>query len=92
MDAESKGSGTSAHLQGLPKPSFLDTAMSTSTKSNVLVHLIYSLLLVIIYLARFEMSKGLIGCIFIAMIMFSCGMLRTKFNIKQKLHRQTESY
>ena len=45
------GSGESAHLQGLPGPSFLDTAMSNSTKSNVLAHLIYSLLLVIIYLA-----------------------------------------
>ena len=51
MDAESKGSGESAHLQGLPEPSFLDTAMGTSTKSNVMAHLIYSLLLVKIYLA-----------------------------------------
>ena len=49
VDADSKGSGESAHLQGLPEFSFLDTAMGTSTKSNVLVHLIYSLLLVIIY-------------------------------------------
>ena len=31
-----QGSGESAYLQGLPEPSFLDTAMSTSTKSNVL--------------------------------------------------------
>ena len=30
---------------------FFDTAMSTSTKSNVLAHFIYSLLLVIINLA-----------------------------------------
>ena len=51
MDAESKISGESAHLQGLQEPSFLDTAMSTGTKSNVLAHLIYSLLLVIFYLA-----------------------------------------
>ena len=51
MDTDSKGSGESAHLQGLPEPSFLDTAMGTSAKSNVLVHLIYSLLLVVIYLA-----------------------------------------
>ena len=48
MDVDSKGSGESADLQGLPEPSFLDTAMSTSTKSNMLAHLIYSLLLVII--------------------------------------------
>ena len=48
MDADSKGSGESADLQGLPEPSFLDTAMSTSTKSNMLANLIYSLLLVII--------------------------------------------
>ena len=46
MDADSKGSGESAHLQGLPEPSFLDTAMSTSNKSNVLAHLIYSLFFV----------------------------------------------
>ena len=58
-----------------------DTAMGTGTKSNVLVHLIYSFLLVIIYLAWFEISKGLIGCIFITMIMFPCGMLSTKFKI-----------
>ena len=83
MDADSKGSGESAHLQGLPEHSFIDTAMRTSTKSNVLAHLIYSVLLVIIYLARFEISKGLIGCNFITMIMFPCGMLSTKFNIKQ---------
>ena len=51
VDLDSKGFGESAHLQGLSEPSFLDTAMGTSTKSNVLVHLIYSLLLVIIYLA-----------------------------------------
>ena len=51
MDADSKGSGESEHLQGLPELSSIDTAMSTSTKSNVLAHLIYSLLLVIIYLA-----------------------------------------
>ena len=81
VDADSKGSGESAHLQGL---SLLDTVMGTSTKSNVLVHLIYSLLLVIIhiYLVRLEISKGLIGCIFITMIMFPCGMLFAKFNIK----------
>ena len=48
MDADSKGSGESARLQGLPSPSFLGTAMGTSAKSNVLVHLIYSLLLVAI--------------------------------------------
>ena len=34
VDADSKGSGESAYLQGLPEPSFLDTAMSTSTKSK----------------------------------------------------------
>ena len=51
VDADSKDSGESAHLQGLPEPSFLDTAMSPSTKSNVLDHLNYSLLLVIIYIA-----------------------------------------
>ena len=51
VDADSKGSGESAHLQGLPEPAFLNTAMGTSTKSNVLAYLIYSLLLVIIYLA-----------------------------------------
>ena len=33
MDADNKGSGESAHLQGLPEPSFLDIAMSTCTKS-----------------------------------------------------------
>ena len=49
MGADSKGSGESAYLQGLPEPSFLDTALSTCTKSIVLAHLIYSLLLVIIY-------------------------------------------
>ena len=48
VDADSKGSGESAQLQGLPDPSFLDTAINTSTKSNMLAHLIYSLLLVII--------------------------------------------
>ena len=69
MDADSKGSGEFAHLQGSPEPSFLNNAMGTSTKSNVLVHLIYSLLLVIIYLARFEISKGLIEFIFMTMIM-----------------------
>ena len=57
--------------------------MGTSTKANVLVHLIYSLLLVIIYLALFEISNGLIGCIFITMIMFPYGMLSTKFNINK---------
>ena len=51
MDADSKGSGESASLQGLPGPPFLDTAMGTSAKSNVLVHLIYSLLLLAIHLA-----------------------------------------
>ena len=35
----------------LSETSFLDTAMGSGTKANVLVHLIYSLLLVIIYLA-----------------------------------------
>ena len=46
-------------LQDSSEPSFLDTAMSTSIKSNVLAHLIYSLLLhvVIICLASFEISK-----------------------------------
>ena len=48
MDADSKGSGESAHLQGLPELSFLDTAMSTGTKTNMVAHLIYSLLLDII--------------------------------------------
>ena len=47
--SDSKGPGQSAHLQDSSEPSFLDTAMSTSIKSNVLAHLIYSLLLVIIY-------------------------------------------
>ena len=51
VDADSKGSGASAHLQGLHEPSYLDTAMDTSTKSNVLGHLTYSLLPVIIYIA-----------------------------------------
>ena len=51
MGADSKGSGESALLHGLPEPSFLDNAMGTSTKSNVLAHLIYYMLLVIIYLA-----------------------------------------
>ena len=83
MDANSKGSGESAHLQGLPEPSFLDTAVSTSAKSNVLARLIYSLLLVIIYLARIEISNGFIGCNFITMIIFPCGILSIKFNIKQ---------
>ena len=64
-------------------PHFIGTAVSTSTKSNVLAHLIYSLLLVIIFLGGFEISTGLIGCNFITMIMFPCGMLSTKFNIKQ---------
>ena len=49
VDADSKSVGESAHLQGLHEPSFLEITMSTSTKSNVLAHLIYSLLLVIIY-------------------------------------------
>ena len=71
MDADNKGSGESSYLQGLPEPSFLDTEMSTSTKSNMLAHL-------------FEISKGLIGCNFITMIMFPYGMLSTKFNTKQK--------
>ena len=53
------------------------------TKSNVLAHFIYYLLQVIIYLAWFEISKGLIGCNFITTIMFPCAMLSTKFNIKQ---------
>ena len=83
MDADNKGSGESTHLQGLPEPSFLDTAVSTSTKSNVLAHLIYSLLLVIIYLAGFEISKGLLGYNFIIMNVIPCGMLSTKFYIKQ---------
>ena len=60
MDADCKGSGESARLQGLPRLSFLDTAMGTSAKS-----MIYSLLLVAIYLAWFEISTGLIECIFI---------------------------
>ena len=51
VDADSKGSGESPNLQDLPEPTFLDTAMITSTKLNVLAHLIYSSLLVIIYLA-----------------------------------------
>ena len=51
MDADSKDSVEYAHLQGLPEPSFLDAALSVSIKSNVLAHLIHSLLLVIIYLA-----------------------------------------
>ena len=59
MNVDSKGSGESAHVQGLHEPSFLDTAMSTTTQSNVLAHLIYSLLLAIIYLACFEISKGM---------------------------------
>ena len=46
MEADSKDSGECAHLQGLPEHSFLDTAMSTSTKSNVMAYLIYFLLLV----------------------------------------------
>ena len=48
--ADSKGSGESAHLQELSEPSFLETPMNTGTKSNVLAHMIYSLLLVINYL------------------------------------------
>ena len=44
--ADSKGSGESAHLQDLSEPSFLDTAIS-----SVLAHLIYSLLLVILFFA-----------------------------------------
>ena len=83
MDADSKDSGESAHLQGLPVPPFLDTAVSTSAKSNVLAHLIYSLLLVMIYIARIELSKGLIGCNFITMVMFPCSMLSIKFYIEQ---------
>ena len=86
MYSDSKGSGESAHLQDASEPSFLDTAMSTSIKSNVLAHLIYSLLLVIIYLALFEIFKGLIGCNFITMIMFLCGMRSTKFNIVSKFN------
>ena len=50
MDVDSKGPGESARLQDSSVPSFLDTAMSNGTKSNMLAHLIYSLLLVIIYL------------------------------------------
>ena len=57
--------------------------MSTCTISIVLAHLMYSLLLDIIYYASFEISKGLIRCNFINMTMFPCGMLSTKFNIKQ---------
>ena len=51
VDVDSKGSGESSYKQGLPEPSFVDTAMSTSTKSNVLAQSTYSLLLVIIYFA-----------------------------------------
>ena len=50
MYADSKGPGESAHLQESSEPSFLETPMNTGTKSNVLAHMIYSLLLVIIYL------------------------------------------
>ena len=49
VGADSKDSGESAHLQGLPEPLFLDTAMSTCTKSIVLANFVFSLLLVIIY-------------------------------------------
>ena len=48
--ADSKGSGESVHLQESSEPSFLETPMNTGTESNVLAHMIYSLLLVIIYL------------------------------------------
>ena len=65
----------------LPEPSFLDTALST--KSNVLAHLIYSLLLVIIHLARFEISKRLKGCNFISMTMFPFDMPSAKLNTRQ---------
>ena len=83
MYADSKGSGESEHIPELSKPSFLNTDMCNSTKSNVLAHCIYSLLLVIVYLALFELFKGLLECNFIKMIMFPCGILSTKFNIKQ---------
>ena len=63
-------------------PHFL-TLQCTSTKSNMLANLAYSLLLVIIYLAWFEISKGLIGCNFITMIIFPFVMLRAEFNINQ---------
>ena len=66
-------------------PHFL-TLQCTNPKSNVLAHLSYALLLVIIYLVWFKISKALIGCNFITMIMFPCGMLSTKLNIKPKLH------
>ena len=42
VDADNKGSGEYAHLQDLHEPSFLDTAVGTGTKGNVLIHLIYS--------------------------------------------------
>ena len=57
MYADRKGPGESEHIQELSKPSFLDTAISTSTQSNVLAHFIYSLLLVIVYLALCELFK-----------------------------------
>ena len=57
MYADGKGPGESEHIQELSMPSFLDTAISTSTQSNVLAHFIYSLLLVIVYLALFELFK-----------------------------------
>ena len=78
MDADSKGSGESAHLEGLPETPFIDTVVSTSTKSNVLTHLTYSFFLVKTYLACFEISKVLIECNFITMIMCPCGMPSTK--------------
>ena len=73
-----KGSGESAYLHGTPEPSFL-----TLQRIPVLAHLNYSLLPVKIYLDLFQISQGLIGCKFISMIMFPCGMLGTNFNIKQ---------
>ena len=35
MDADSKGSGESAHLQGLPEPSFLDTAIRDQARGRL---------------------------------------------------------
>ena len=75
-----QSSGESAHLQGSHEPSFLNTAMSTRTKLNVLAHLIDSLLLVIIYLTWFErinMKQLHIND------HVPCAALCTKFNIKQ---------
>ena len=48
VDADNSDPGDSSHLQGLHELSLLDTEMSTNTKSNVLAHLIYTLLFVII--------------------------------------------